>query len=217
MDQKQASQLLREADRIDGFRTAVILSTTNSAARTSTQSPYVAWNDQLAEQAKEQVKGRARIIIMSPATEAGMPHTRAPDLICLPAYWPAQFLDKTIRHELVHISQRKNPELWRKRLEDEGWSPAPKSAIPEEWLNRCRINPDTFSAGLWAWEGRHVPLPLFVREDKPSLRDIVVRWYDQKEGIVRQTAPTSFTRRYGTVTASEAEHPFELFAYRDTN
>jgi hypothetical protein len=76
------------------------------------------------------------------------------------------------------------------------------------------LNPDTYYAGFWAWEGRHIPLPIFVREDRPNLRDIVVRWYDQEEGVVKMSPPTSYTKRYGKVTASEAEHPFELFAYR---
>jgi hypothetical protein len=95
----------------------------------------------------------------------------------------------------------------------EGWAYVEDSVIPENWLARCRLNPDTAAARFFAWEGRHVPLPLFVREDKPDLRDIVVRWYDIREGLVKSSAPSSFSKKYGSVSESSMEHPYELWAY----
>ena len=210
-------RLLDEADRLDGYISACRASPINLAARSLCQ--YVPWNDQtvgIAEEAEAKAKAKARIIIMSPSAEGGMPHTRAPNIICLPAYFPESKLQETLKHELVHISQRNNPEIWRKRGLAEGWVPILESSIPTEWVRRCRLNPDTYDARFWAWEGRHVPLPLFVREDKPELRDIQVRWWDLKETRLNSQAPASFVRKYGNVAASSAEHPYELWAYSDT-
>jgi len=206
-------RLLDEADRLDGYVSACRASPINSAARLLCQ--YHPWNDQsFAEGIMSDVE--AKIIIMAPSAEGGMPHTRAPNIICIPAYFPESKLHETLKHELVHISQRQNPEVWRKRGLAEGWTPILEADLPSEWVQRCRLNPDTYDARFWAWEGRHVPLPLFVREDKPELRDIQVRWWDMKEGRLNSQAPTTFVRKYGNVAASSAEHPYELWAYSHT-
>jgi hypothetical protein len=206
-------RLLDEADRLDGYVSACRASPINSAARLLCQ--YHPWNDQsLAEGIMSDEE--AKIIIMAPSAEGGMPHTRAPNIICIPAYFPESKLHETLKHELVHISQRQNPEVWRKRGLAEGWTPILEADLPSEWVQRCRLNPDTYDARFWAWEGRHVPLPLFVREDKPELRDIQVRWWDMKEGRLNSQAPTTFVRKYGNVAASSAEHPYELWAYSHT-
>ena len=211
-------RLLDEADRLDGYVSACRACPINSEARSLCQ--YVPWNDQsLARRAEafDFVKGvGAKVIILTPSAEGGMPHTRAPNIICLPAYFPDSKLEETLKHELVHISQRQNPEQWRKKALAEGWTPVSEAQIPANWLERCRLNPDTYDARFWAFEGRHVPLPIFVREDKPELREILVRWWDLKNERLNGAAPSSFVRKYGDVAASSAEHPYELWAYRDT-
>jgi hypothetical protein len=178
---------------------------------------YTAWNDQsLAIKAKSFLHKKdehVSVLIVNPSAEGGMPHTRAPSLICLPAYYPEAKLEDTLKHELVHISQRRNASLWLTRAKMEGWEPVSESEIPSSWLARCRLNPDTASARFFAWQGRHVPLPLYIREDKPDLRDIQVRWYDKQEGIVKTAIPTSFTQKYGSIGQSSIEHPYELWAY----
>jgi hypothetical protein len=86
--------------------------------------------------------------------------------------------------------------------------------IPQEHLRSIRLNPDTLACRFQAWEGRYIPLPLFVREDKPSLQETVVRWYDLEDEKLRHDPPTSFVKRYGNVGKSAQEHPFELWAYQ---
>jgi hypothetical protein len=115
---------------------------------------------------------------------------------------------------MVHIQQKKDPSTWKMKMEIEGWKAVADAVIPEVWRRRCRLNPDTCMVRWFAWQGRHVPLPLFVREDKPDLRDVVVRWYDIEEGIVKSSPPSSFFRRYGRLGTSSMEHPYELHAYR---
>lgn len=203
---------LAHAEMIDHFVERCNKCQVNRLARS--KCSYTAWNDQsLAIKAKRFLDQNISVLIVNPSAEGGMPHTRAPSLICLPAYFPEERLESTIKHELVHISQRRNPSLWRTRAAQEGWVPVDESEIPQHWLARCRLNPDTAGARFFAWQGRHVPLPVFIREDKPDLRDVQVRWYDRAEGMVKSGIPTSFTQKYGHLGISSLEHPYELWAY----
>ena len=204
-------RLLDEADKLDGYVSACRKSPSNTAARAYCQ--YVPWNDQSLAKKYSKVGDHYRIIILAPSAEGGMPHTRAPNIICLPAYFPESKMHKTLQHELIHISQRQNPEAWRKKGLAEGWVPVLEADLPEEWVSRTRLNPDTYDARFWAWEGRHVPLPVFVREDKPDLRDIAVRWWDLKEERLNSRIPSSFTKKYGELGTNSIEHPYELWAY----
>ena len=212
--QAEAERLLAIAEKQDGFFARVKVSAVNRLARRN--CTYEAWNDQsLAIQAAglldPEDRESVKIVILDPSAEGGMPHTR-PGLICLPAYYPASKMKETLEHEMVHISQKRQATLWASRAEMEGWSPVRPGLIPDFWASRMRLNPDTFST-LYAWKGKYVPLPVYIREDKPSIREIEVRWLDVDEGIVKTSPPTSFTQTYGTIGAVQAEHPYELWAY----
>jgi hypothetical protein len=214
---KQAQILLDKAEALDSYVRSCSDSPVNAKARIFCQ--YIPWSDQaLAAVAATKLPRRsseaaAEIVILSTSAEGGMPHTRPPNLICVPAYFPESKLKDTLEHELVHIDQRKNPGAWRKHLAVAGWTPASSSDIPDEWLKRTRINPDTFDARFWKWKGRHIPLPLFTREDKPEIHEITVRWWDTQDNRLNNTPPTSFTQEYGPLGVSSAEHPYELYAY----
>ena len=210
--------ILERAEHIDGFQGLCKRDYVNRLART--KCSYTAWNDQsLAEKARAFLATTEggddiHVVILNPSAEGGMPHTRAPAVICLPAYFSESRLADTLKHELVHISQRRIPEVWETRARMEGWVRVSESVIPDNWLRRCRLNPDTAAARFFAWEGRHVPLPLFVREDKPDLRETVVRWYDMRDGVVKSVVPPSFSKKYGSgLGPSAMEHPYELWAY----
>ena len=212
---RQAQTLLERAESLDFYLKSCQASPVNAAARSFCQ--YTPWNDQsLAVKAAKYIDPKigVNVIILAPSAEGGMPHTRPLNTICLPAHFPEERLASTLQHELVHIDQRASAAAWRQHLADEGWAPVLDTTdIPEEWLRRTRINPDTFDAQFWIWKGRHIPLPLFEREDKPALRDISVRWWDKKEQRLNSSPPTSFTQKYGSLGASSAEHPYELYAY----
>jgi hypothetical protein len=206
--------ILQKVEEIDGYQSLCKRDSMNHLARS--RCSYTMWNDQsLAEKAMSFsfMDPNVEVVILHPSAEGGMPHTRGLSLICLPAYYPESRLADTIRHELVHISQRQIPSVWRTRARMDGWIYVEDSVIPANWLAKCRLNPDTAAARFFAWEGRHVPLPLFVREDKPDLRDTVLRWYDIHEGTVKSSVPASFYKKYGSMSASSMEHPYELWAY----
>ena len=210
------SEVLRKAELLDGYVELCKRDYINSLARS--RCSYVAWPDQsLAKEAlavlSRQEADEVQVVIMDPSAEGGMPHTREPNVICIPAYFPSSSLKTTMKHELIHIYQRRDVDGWNRRAQGEGWIRVKDTEIPENWRRRCRINPDTIDCRFFAWQGRWVPLPLFVREDKPELRDISVRWLDLKEGTVLSRVPTSFTQVYGDLSSSAIEHPYELWAY----
>jgi hypothetical protein len=208
--------VLEQADRLDNYQTACQRDALNARARR--QCDYVPWHDQSDGYAIQKTVGSSvHVIIMNPSADAGMPHTRAPNVICFPAYFSKERLPETLHHEMIHIYQRQNPEAWKERLVMEGWSPVSEwdavQKIPREHLQRVRLNPDTIACRFQAWEGRYVPLCLFEREDKPNLRETTVRWFDLENGKLRHDPPNTLIRRYGQISKSAQEHPFELWAY----
>ena len=154
-----------------------------------------------------------QIIVMNPSAEGGLPHTRPPNIIAIPAHYPTHMLEETLRHERVHLHQRKFPLQWEARAIQDGWVKVEDGVIPSKLLARVRLNPDTIMAGFWAWDGIWVPLCLFLREDKPHMNETTIRWYNIKEGVTTVAVPASFTAKYGAVTDSAMEHPYELWAY----
>jgi hypothetical protein len=199
--------LLSSAEALDGYRKKCMDSPLNFLARKG--YIYQAWMDQYL---KSYEKEGERIVVVNPDAEGGLPHTRPPNIIVIPAYYPKHMLEETLRHERVHIEQRKFPHTWEARAIQDGWVKVEESQIPESLLKRVRLNPDTIGSRFWAWDG-WVPLPLFVREDRPNIKDTMLRWYSLKEGITSSATPASFTKKYGVVIDSAKEHPFELWAY----
>jgi hypothetical protein len=154
--------------------------------------------------------GNTEIVTMNPTAEAGMPHTRPPNVICMPHYFPESKRDETLAHEYVHIHQRRNVDTWNRYFQKDGWSRIDPLELPERLVSRCRMNPDTIDQPFWRWKDRFVPLPLYEREDKPQLRQVVVHWYDMESGVRQPEAPRSFLELYGS--APQSEHPREVTA-----
>jgi hypothetical protein len=207
--------ILKKAESIDFFTTTCQIDQVNSLARKNCS--YTPWPEQtLASKATEYIpydlRESVKVVILNPSAEGGMPHTR-PGVICLPAYFPDSMLEETMKHELVHVDQRINREHWKLKLVKEGWVEESESSIPEHWLERCRMNPDTWSSRFWSWEDRYIALPVFQRTDVPSMKEFDIFWYDKQEERAIRKAPLDFVEQYGTVSPSAQEHPYELMAY----
>ena len=153
------------------------------------------------------------IVQLDSSAENGYPHTRPPNIICIPSNARFPSLEKTLFHEAVHIHQRKYERLWRDFLNKEGWNPVEKSLIPERWVERIRYNPDTFLTPFWSYENRYVPLPMFSRPHDPVFEEIKVLWYDLKTGILEHNPPLSFINKYGN-DVRQSEHPYEIYAVK---
>lgn len=161
------------------------------------------------------VAEKSHIIWMHPSADAGLPHTRPGMLVCMPMYFPKNRLGGTLAHELVHCWQRMVPGMWKGIYAKQGWRPAHSDEIqkvPEDLMLRVRINPDTIMSGpFWVWKERYLPLAVFERTDKPSLKETNVRWFDLKNGYAYRSPPLDFQDFFGPV--GDPEHPAEVAAY----
>lgn len=150
---------------------------------------------------------------MSPSAEAGMPHTREENIVCLPLYWSAGSILETLKHEAIHVNQRKRPNEWVRWCVGQGWTLIDEKEVPERWRRVCRLNPDTMKFRFWAFRGRWVPLPMYEREDKPKLREVRTRWWDRKTGDLLIEPPAEVKEMIQGI--QNPEHPFEIAAYRN--
>jgi len=155
-------------------------------------------------------KINASVIQLHPSAENGFPHTRPNNIICIPSSARFPSLETTIFHELVHIHQRNNLELWTRFLHNENWFEISEELIPERWKDNIRYNPDTIYSTFWAFENRYVPLPIFIKPHNPSFNDIKVMFYDLNSGILDHNPPKSFIKKYGEYR--QIEHVFEIYA-----
>lgn len=212
---------LARAEAHDGYRAACATCPINSAARSQDRYiPFFAEKEDVDRLQKEMDRVEflrdTDVIVMHETADNGYPHTRAPNIVALPLKVVVNMttpeLAETLRHEGIHIHQRRNPSLWTSACMREGWQPFPTEQVPLRFRERCRINPDTFSPQpFWSWGGVHVPLPLFTTETPKSLADVDVKWLDTRNQTLYSSPPPSFQARYG-VTPSQPEHPFELLA-----
>jgi hypothetical protein len=156
------------------------------------------------------------VVVMHPSADNGYPHTRPDAILCMPTNAIQGISDsvlaETLRHEAVHIHQRRNPEKWVGACLHEGWWPVQSRQIPERFADRCRLNPDTIGdRQFWAWQTHYVPLPMFIREDAPTMEGVQVKWMDLRNNTLSSEPPSSFKARYGA-KPSQPEHPYELLA-----
>lgn len=150
----------------------------------------------------------------------GLPHTRAPDTIWLPSD-PIflQTFNETFIHELIHISQRFNPDLWSAAYKsvwnmESGWAPG---SLPSDLKGRLRLNPDTFMSQPYTWTApsgaKWTPALVFANPDKPRLTATRLLFVNAGGGW--QTAvPTEWMQRFKTGEPSVCEHPHEMAAYQ---
>lgn len=194
--------LLQTAEALDTYRYSCSQNQQNQLARSS--HSYSLMNSDVRS-----APYNAKIVQLHPTADAGLPHTRPPNLICVPAYYPLN--NETLLHELLHLHQRNHTYEWDAKFAAQGWSVFPEQTIPERWKRRCRLNPDTLEKRFYSWENQWVPLPMFEREDKPDLRQCVVRWWDQKSGSLLSEPPASFVSAFGK-NHPQPEHPREVSA-----
>jgi len=216
-----AQVALDNAEAIDGYRAACSKCAMNAAARSQCNyTPSFLEKDDV-KRLNGLINGipllhSMDVVVLDSSADNGYPHTRANSLVCMPKSFlqssSDNVLKETLRHEAIHIHQRRHKELWSSACSRDGWSPVSTDKLPSEFVERCRLNPDTFgSQRFWAWDAHNVPMPLFVREDYPTLGGIQIKWLDLRNMTLFSDPPSSFVKRYGD-SPSQPEHPFELLA-----
>lgn len=160
---------------------------------------------------------RVDIIVLDPSSDGGLPHTRGNEngipVICMPSYYVWTPNDRTMTHELVHISQKQEPERWWRwystnwkfeKLED-------PSVIPEKWRGLARRNPDTLDSPFVVWKQRYVPITVFTNLTSPDLRVTERGFYDLLRNTWVWEAPPGWDSMFGQ--GFNDEHPHEIAAH----
>ena len=154
------------------------------------------------------------ILTMPTSCENGMPHTRAEDVIAMPIGFPKNSWAKTIEHEKIHLSQRKDFANWKKfyRLywNYELFENPPKD-MPLKLVNMKRANPDTCFAPYACWNNNWWSVPVYKSHTNLNFQNCPNKWWNQSENKIYDKPPQKWFDFFG-YDVSQAEHPNEISA-----
>ena len=214
-----AKRLLAEAESQDFYYTKM-----NEANKKARRNPYTVSGVNSPTTMTFEVESWIRyqkkdipIVLLDPASDSGLPHTRggqgSTGVICLPHFFAWKPNPTTMLHELIHISQKQNPEKWWAwykntwnftKLEDE-------TRIPEKWRSIVRRNPDTLDAPFVVWQDRYVPLAVFTSPTPSDIRETARGFYDLQRSVWTWEEPPGWIRMFGQ--GFNDEHPHEIAAH----
>ncbi len=206
-------QALFRAEQIDNYRALVAQSPLNATARAGQDYlPSVHSLDRAVPPADpHEPWPNGQVIWMDPTADAGLPHTRPPNLICISRDFPEKDLKTTILHERVHVSQQLHRRAWIKLLKEVWDFQQWHGTLPADLQSRRRINPDLLGAPLFIWKQQWVPFAIFQSSSKPRLFETDTVWWDATSRTLLRSPPPGWTEFFGSIPGGE--HPFELIAY----
>lgn len=162
--------------------------------------------------------GGTTIVSVSKSSEDGLPHTRDGDRIYIPDSVLMTDRAHTIRHEMVHIYQRRDPQRWT-QFYRRAWGfelhQEPPTDMPPWIVKTRRSNPDTWRDPWPCWQGRVWPVAVYRDPVYPSLRAADVIWWDSWRREVLRAPPADWIAFFGH--PAQPEHPHEIAAVILTN
>ncbi len=223
--QEEGAEILARAEHSDKYRSACEASRLNRLARqgqdysarapTADAAPFLRAIESFPKWLKNYLPPVLYIIFIANSADGGMPHTRQPNIICLPQYFDieGEAGRKTFMHECIHIHQRTYPELWD-RIYYEVFHMQPyKGDFPDKLAQRRRLNPDTLLQPHYMWRERWVAVPIFLSDQTPALGNIRIAYYNVKSGAWQSFIPPEMEMALPSLSIAQAEHPNELAAY----
>ena len=161
------------------------------------------------------LNGPIQVVYLNQLSDSGLPHTRGKTGIAMPISLLWEPSQKTIEHELVHLSQKQFNDKWfslykeiwefRKATEEEFLS------IPLKWRSRRRINPDTLGSPYMVWKNRYIPFSVFISDINPDLLQCKRGFWDLKMTQWTWEEPSGWINLFGT--GFNDEHPNEIAAH----
>ena len=161
------------------------------------------------------IKGPIQVVFLDGKSDAGLPHTRGKTGIAMPVFLLWHPSQKTMRHELVHLSQKQYEERWWASYKRH-WSFRPSTeteflSIPSKWRSRRRINPDTLKTPYCTWKDRYIPMSVFISETEPDLRYCRRGFWDLNMSQWTWEPPSGWLDMFGS--GFNDEHPNEIAAH----
>jgi hypothetical protein len=157
------------------------------------------------------------IEVVSDTCKEGMPHTTDENTIRMPlSVWNGSNRESILIHERVHLSQKRNPELWaefyRRHWDYEIFSSVP-GGVPSVYVENRRPNPDTNAAPWAIWRRRYLFFPTYEHAGVPRLKNAQVQVWDMDEKRL-VPIPEAWYAQFcvNRELPHQYEHPHELSA-----
>jgi len=219
IDHKDAAEVLRKWEREDFYYKSMNDSISGPLNMLARGNPYLQTKEATGK--SEQVsfefpiQGPIQVVYLDGRSDAGLPHTRGKSGIALPVFLLWNPNKKTMRHELVHLSQKQyRTRWWVMYAKRWNFRPAKETEfmhIPEKWRQRRRINPDTLGTPYVIWKERYIPLTVFISDTDPDLRYCKRGFWDLKTSQWTWEEPPGWTEMFGS--GFNDEHPNEIAAH----
>ena len=220
----EANQIIQRWEQEDRYYRSIRESVSGKLNMAARQYPYIESSENTVTRKEVDVKGIPLstglpydLVYLDGRSDAGLPHTRGLHGIALPVFllWNSDNSEKTIRHELVHLSQKQFPDRWwtlyeqvwhfRKCRSEEFMS------IPERWRERRRVNPDTLGSPYTVWKDRFIPLSVFLSDTQPDLKACKRGFWDLRFSQWTWDPPPGWEDTFGN--GFNDEHPNEIAAH----
>ena len=219
----EGADALVSAEQQDGYQTACTRDRANSISRS--RMSYSANRLSLADAdvLTERIQGftippplmhlNPTVVALMPSADGGMPHTRPPNLICLPQS-AAALTNATFVHELWHLHQRAHYQKWLEFFRDKWNYTLFDGSLPPHLKDVLRFNPDTRQDPLWIWNNEWVPICVFLNPVTPSFQYTSVWFYNVRSRIHWRQPPRELAAFFSsTLNPNAYEHPCETAAY----
>jgi hypothetical protein len=214
-----SATILKQWELEDTYYERMINGTAGEVNRKARRYPYIGSPEGktglFSMKTKVPIQGPIKIVYLDGKSDCGLPHTRGKTGIALPVFLLWDPSEKTLDHELVHLSQKQFSDRWwswykiywkfRPAKDDEFLS------IPIKWRSRRRMNPDTLGTPYTIWSDRYIPLSIFSSETDPDLRNCKRGFWDLKMSQWTWEEPSGWIKTFGT--GFNDEHPNEIAAH----
>jgi hypothetical protein len=219
IDHSKAQDYIKSWNKEDFYYTSMLTAVAGPLNMRARQFAYLQTKEAKATSENMEfnypIKGPIQVVYLDGKSDAGLPHTRGKTGIALPVFLLWHPSPKTMRHELVHLSQKQYPERWWASY-NKHWSfrPANKAEflqIPLKWRSRRRINPDTLKNPYTIWKDRYIPMSVFISDTDPDLRYCKRGFWDVKTSQWTWEEPPGWVDMFGP--GFNDEHPNEIAAH----
>jgi len=219
VDPSRADQILKAWEKDDFYYSGMKTSVAGPLNMAARGNPYIGSREATAKSEtvafEFPIQGPIQIVYLDARSDAGLPHTRGKSGIAMPVFLLWHPSEKTMRHELVHLSQKQFRDRWYSFYE-KIWNfrvaaETELLSIPVKWRSRRRINPDTIGTPYMVWKDRYIPLTVFSSETKPDLRYSKRGFWDLKMSQWTWQEPPEWIKTFGI--GFNDEHPNEIAAH----
>jgi len=219
LDSIKAKDTIFSWEKEDKYYSGMETSIAGPLNKKARPHPYLQTNEAKAKETTVDfpypLDGPIQVVYLDGKSDSGLPHTRGKKGIALPVFLLWHPSDKTMRHELVHLSQKQFRSRWYQWYQDK-WNFRVATeeellSIPLHWRTRRRINPDILGTPYMVWKNRYIPLSVFSSDLQPDLRYSKRGFWDLKMTQWTWESPPDWEKIFGQ--GFNDEHPNEIAAH----